>query len=140
MGNAKIFFLIGRHFSTLNKFDKSYDDCNKKEQQLLSLLFNKFNNVQSVKKSSCEHQQLINQIQDALAKNPHLKHNKELIKTLYKNLQSMFNMSEYIVPNKDGSNINDQMLISCSNCSTKLLCSHYITILKLIIDNKKYKL
>ena len=46
----------------------------------------------------------------------------------------MFNMSEYIVPNKDGSNINDQMLISCSNCSTKLLCSHYITILKLIID------
>lgn len=138
--------------TSIRKFNKPWNDLNNKEKQLIELLFNKFINIQESTVFNCEHVLAINHMRWLLTKNPGLathigdarsrgtqrsKHILTSIKKSYGQITSLFNMKPYIFPDiKTTEGLSKQNLLSCMGCKIALLCPHFVTHMKLIINRK----
>ncbi len=114
------------------KFNKTWNKLTSNEQQLSLLLFNKFMANQESTNIDCAHIYAINEMRDILTIDYKLDSGFQ-VKRIYKKITSLFNMKIYKFPSKTQT---QQQLISCITCKTLMLCPHFITLMKLIIEKK----
>lgn len=123
--------------TAMRKFNKTWNKLTSNEQQLILLLFNKFITNQESPNIDCVHIFAINEMRDILAIDYKLDSGFQ-VKRIYKKITSLFDMRTYKFPSKkvQTQTQTQTQLISCIACKTLMVCPHFITLMKLIIEKK----
>ena len=123
-----------------NKFGVKFTELSEQQQRYITLLYKKFDGIQSAPHKDCEHLKIINTMRYSIIKNTRVKENYDELSSIYKIIKKKFDMKSYVAPlvhnSKKTSTSTSEQLLNCINCTVPLLCPHYITHIKLILDNK----